>query len=74
MQTHLFRYNYDGKVWELEIKANDEQDAKARLARLAFASYLGVQIAKLPPVLSPCAPLIAWVRNSATAIISRFAA
>ena len=73
MQTHLFRYNHDGKVWQLEIVAHDEQDAKDRLARLAFASYLGVSIATVPIWLSPLVPLVVWLRNAAIRILSRFA-
>ena len=65
MQTHLFRYNYEGKVWQLEIIANDELDARARLARLAFASYLGVRVARMPIILSPIAPVAVWLRNAA---------
>lgn len=72
MQTHLFRYNHDGKVWQLEIVANDERDAQARLARLAFASYMGVRVAKIPVFLSPIAPIVAWFRNAAVTVLPRF--
>jgi len=72
MQTHLFRYNHAGKVWQLEIVANDEEDARARLARLAFASYLGVRVAKIPLSLSPIALLAVWVRNATVKILARF--
>jgi hypothetical protein len=74
MRTHLFRYNYDGKVWQFEIRAHDEQDAKDRLARLAFASYMGVRVATIPVVLSPIAPVAVWLRNAAVALVARFAA
>jgi hypothetical protein len=72
MQTHLFRYNHDGKAWQLEIKAHDERDAKDRLARLAFASYLGVRVARLPVCLSPLIPLVVWIRNAAVTLLPRF--
>jgi hypothetical protein len=72
MQTHLFRYNHDGKIWQLEIVANDERDAKDRLARLAFASYMGVRVATLPIYLSPIAPLAVWLRNAAQPLLRRF--
>lgn len=72
MQTHLFRYNHAGKVWQLEIVANDEQDAKDRLARLVFASYLGVRVARIPLLLSPLAPVAVWLRNAAVALLPRF--
>lgn len=72
MQTHLFRYNHDGKVWQFEIRAHDEQDAKDRLARLVFASYLGVRVAMIPVVLSPVVPVVVWLRNAAMWLIARF--
>lgn len=74
MQTHLFRYSHAGKVWQLEIVADDEKDARARLARLAFASYLGVRVAKLPHFLIPIAPLATWFRNATVATVRRFEA
>lgn len=72
MQTHLFRYNHKGKSWQLEIVADDEQDARARLARLTFASYLGARVATLPVYLMPLAPVIVWVRNAAHTLLPRF--
>ena len=57
MQTHLFTYRHQGKLWSLEIKANDEDDAKDRLRRLAFASYKGVLVANVPAALSPLVPI-----------------
>ena len=72
MQTHLFRYNHGGKIWQLEIVADDEQDAKDRLARLAYASYLGVRVATFPLWLSPLAPLIVWTRNACASLLPRF--
>ena len=72
MRTHLFTYRHDGSEWLLEIKANSEADAKARLARLAYASYDGVLIAKVPAALGPLAPVATWVRNAAVALMPRF--
>jgi hypothetical protein len=73
MQTHLFTYRHDGAEWVLEIKAYDEQDAKARLSRLAFASYNGVLVAKIPAALGPVALLVTWFRNAAVELLPRFA-
>jgi len=73
MQTHLFSYRHDGAEWVLEIKAYDEQDARARLSRLAFASYDGVLVAKMPVALGPVALLATWLRNAAVALLPRFA-
>jgi hypothetical protein len=69
MQTHLFSYRYDGKLWELEIKANSAEEAKARLSQLAFAKYDGTLIATIPASLGPLAILATWVRNAATVVI-----
>lgn len=72
MQTHLFTYRHEGKLWSLEIKANDEEDAKDRLKRLAFASYQGVLVANVPLFLGPLVPLVVWIRNATAAFVPRF--
>lgn len=72
MQTHLFSYRYEGSEWILEIKAADEADAKARLGRLAFASYDGVLVAKIPAAIGPLAIAATWIRNAATSLLPRF--
>jgi hypothetical protein len=72
MQTHLFTYRHEGKLWSLEIKANDEEDAKDRLKRLAFASYQGVLVANVPLFLGPLVPLAVWIRNATTTLLPRF--
>lgn len=70
MQTHLFTYRHEGKLWSLEIKANDEEDAKDRLKRLAFASYQGVLVANVPLFLGPLVPLAVWIRNATSRIFA----
>lgn len=72
MQTHLFTYRHRGKLWSLEIKADDEKDARDRLGRLAFASYNGVLVANVPLFLGPLVPLAVWIRNSTSRMIARF--
>jgi hypothetical protein len=71
MKTHLFSYRHDGKHWELEIQAYDAADAKQRLGKLAYATYDGVLVAKVPSTLGPLAKLIAWLRNATTVLISQ---
>jgi hypothetical protein len=73
MQTHLFSYRHDGAEWLLEIKANDKKDAMDRLSRLAFASYDGVLVAKVPAALGPPAVAATWIRNAAAKLVARFA-
>ena len=41
MKRYLFSYNYDGERWGFEIHARDPEDARARVARMAWASYDG---------------------------------
>lgn len=48
LKTFLFSYRHDGAEWSFEIQATDEQDAKARVDRLCFATYDGELVAKLP--------------------------
>lgn len=72
MQTHLFSYRYDDREWEVEIKARNADEAKARLARLAFAKYDGILVATVPASLGPVALLATWIRNAATTLLPRF--
>lgn len=70
MQTHLFSYRHDGKHWSLEIQAHDAEDAKQRIGKLAYATYDGVLIAKVPATLGPLAILAAWVRNATRTLLT----
>lgn len=63
MRTFLVRYNYDGAEYGLELKAESAAEAKARLARLAYASIDGELIATVPAVLGPLAIAVTAVRN-----------
>jgi len=48
MQTYLCSYWHDGRQWSLELKATSPQDAKERLAKMAWASVDGVMVAVVP--------------------------
>ena len=63
METHLFSYRHDGAEWVLEIKAASAEDAKARLARLPWATYDGVLVSKIPASIGFWVPLECWLRN-----------
>ena len=39
MQTHVFSYRHDGRHWEVTLKATDAADARARIGKLAYATY-----------------------------------
>jgi hypothetical protein len=64
MQTHVFSYRHDGRDWELTIRATDADDARARIAKLAYATYDGIQVARVPVALAPIGLLAVWVRNA----------
>ena len=63
-KTYVVRYRHDGADWLLELKANDFDDAKARLAKLPYANIDGELVAKVPAALGPLAMIAAAVRNS----------
>lgn len=47
-KTFLFSYRYEGKECVLEIRAENEQDAKRRVGRLQYATYDGELMGKIP--------------------------
>jgi hypothetical protein len=71
MQTHLFSYRHDGKVWGLEIQAHDAEDARQRIGKLTYATYDGVLVTKVPLALGPLAILAAWVRNATRTLLTQ---
>jgi hypothetical protein len=62
-RTYLFNYNHAGSSWGLEIQATSPEDARQRLARVAFASYQGEIVAKVPAVAAAPARAVVAVRN-----------
>lgn len=73
-QTHLFSYRFEDRDWELEIKARNAEEARARLARLAFAKYDGILVATIPAAFGPISLLAVWFRNAAVKLLTRFGA
>jgi hypothetical protein len=71
-ETHLFTYRHDGAEWVLAIKATDADDARARIGKLAYATYNGVGISQTPAVLAPIGMLSVWARNTAAYFLPRF--
>ena len=63
LESHLFTYRHDGAEWVIEIPARNADDARARIGKLAYATYDGRLIAKVPAALGPLAKLTAWLRN-----------
>ena len=66
--TYLFSYQHDGASWCFEIQAEDEEDAKARVAKLIYATYDGEVVAKLPAQFGGLWRLVTWARNSIQAL------
>jgi len=64
-ETHMFTYRHDGAEWVMTLQATDVDDARARIGKLAYATYDGVVISQMPGVFSPFGALAVWVRNAA---------
>jgi hypothetical protein len=69
-KTFLIRYRYDGAEWGFQLPARDFDDAKARLARLSFASIDGELMTTLPAAIGPLAALLTGVRNTLHRLLS----
>jgi len=69
LKTFLVSYRHDGAEWGLELKALSLQDARARLARLPYATLDGELVARVPAPLGPIAIIATAIRNS----LKRFA-
>lgn len=63
-KTFLVSYRYDGAEWNLSLPARDIADAKARLARLQWATVEGEVKMTLPAYTGPLTAIIVSVRNA----------
>ena len=72
MRTFLISYNHNGSEWVLELKADNAEDAKARLARLPYARVDGELLAKVPATLGPFAVAAAIVRNGFARLLGAY--
>lgn len=71
-RTHSFTYRHDGAVWTIELQATDATDARARIGKLAYATYDGEVVAEWPAFLTPIGIISVWARNTAISIVRRF--
>lgn len=62
MKTYLFSYPYERSEWVIEIKALNEQDARARVKALTFARYDGELVLKVPVPIGPLVAVRALLR------------
>lgn len=68
MKTFLFTYNHDGAQWNLEIQATSVEDAKARIGKIAYATYDGELIARIPAQVGMGAKAAVAIQNTIAAI------
>jgi hypothetical protein len=71
-QTHLFTYRHDGAEWVLPIHAIDADDARARIGKLAYATYDGVAVARITTTLGPLGRMSTWARSMVAMMLPRF--
>lgn len=71
-ETHMFTYRHDGAEWMLTVQAIDADDARARIGKLAYASYDGVVHSQMPAVMAPVGLISVWARNLAATLLPRF--
>ena len=62
-RTYLFSYWHRGAKWAFDIKATSPEDAKARLAKIAVASYDGELIASMSVPETLSRRLVGWWRK-----------
>lgn len=65
MKTFLASYNYNGGRWNLQFQAESQDDAEARLKRMAWGEVDGELIATIPayPGVGVMLPLVVRLRN-----------
>jgi len=62
-REYSFSYNHDGAEWSLRVKASSAEDARARIAKLAWARYDGEVIAVIPSSVGLLGRVAVFVRN-----------
>lgn len=59
----LYEYDHDGHTYMFELPATSREDADARLAKLAWARFVGGNATKIPARYGWYARLLVWWRN-----------
>lgn len=65
-RDYLCEYSYEGKRWSLTIMAASQDDAEARLKRLAYGKVIGELKATIPVKYGWIAKAMVFLRNIAT--------
>jgi len=63
MKRYLVSYRHQGVQWNVELPAEDLDDARRRLSQLALGRLEGEIIAAVPGSLGPLAAFAAFARN-----------
>lgn len=63
MKRFLVSYRHQGSQWNIELPAEDLDDARRRLSQLALGRLDGEIIATIPGAFGPLAALAAFARN-----------
>jgi len=62
-KTYLLTYQHDGAEWVIELKAENEADALARRAKLAWARLDGELVTKIPHSMGWLARILVTLKN-----------
>jgi len=68
-KTYLFSYTHNNAEWGFEIQAENEEDARLRVAKLMYARYDGELAMKIPARLSLFPRLLVSLLNSPGALV-----
>lgn len=63
-KTFVVHYRYEGAEWGIQLPARSIEDAKARLARMPYATVAGELVMTLPAYTGPLAAIVSGFRNA----------
>ncbi len=68
-KTYLFSYTHNNAKWGFEIQAENEEDARLRVAKLMYAKYDGELAMRIPAQLGFFPRLFVTLLNSPSALV-----
>ena len=63
-KTFVVHYRHEGAEWGIQLPARSFEDAKARLARMPYATVAGELVMTLPAYTGPLASIVSAFRNA----------
>lgn len=63
-KTFVVHYRHEGAEWGIQLPARSIEDAKARLARMPYATVAGELVMTLPAYTGPLAAIATSFRNA----------